>query len=182
MIGLMDALDLKQAIVGGHSMGGAIAQMMAINYPERIAGLILISTGARLRVHPDILSHVLSDPSPVYEQLRAWMWAGPTPEQALRRWQARMAAHEPGVMRGDYVACNAFDVMDRVSEIAAPTLILVGTADRMTPPKFSAYLAGHIPGAQLVTVEGGGHMVVLEQPLVVARAIAGWLAGVDFGV
>ena len=182
VIGLMDALDLKRAIVGGHSMGGAVAQMMAINCPERVAGLILISTGARLRVHPDILSSVLSDPASVYERLRAWMWAGPTSEQARRRWQARMAATEPGVVHGDYVACNAFDVMDRVSAIAAPALILVGTADRMTPPKFSAYLAAHIPGAQLVTVEGGGHLVMLEQPLVVAQAIAGWLTGVDFGV
>src|SRR5262249_60897529 len=53
--GFLDALRLPRVVIGGHSMGGAIAQQLALSYPERVAGLILIGTGARLRVLPRLL-------------------------------------------------------------------------------------------------------------------------------
>jgi pimeloyl-ACP methyl ester carboxylesterase len=180
LIALLDALQIRRAIVGGHSMGGAIAQTMAINYPERVAGLILIGTGARLHVHPDILNNVRNNPAQVYELLINWMWAAHVPEQVLRLGRKRMAANDPHTVYGDYVACHAFDVMPQLRRIAAPTLVVGGTADQMTPLQYSTDLAEQIPHAELVTVEGGGHMMMLEQPLVVAQAVAGWLERVEF--
>ncbi len=176
----LDALGIRRAIIGGHSMGGAIAQMLALDSPRRVAGLILLGTGARLRVHPDILNHVLDDPPGVYDLLLKWMWAEGTPESTLRLGRQQMAANDPQTVHGDFIACNTFDVMGRVGEIAAPTLVIGGTADRMTPLKYSEYLADHIPAAEMVTVEGGGHMMALEQPQVVAQAVSSWLARTDF--
>jgi pimeloyl-ACP methyl ester carboxylesterase len=66
--------------------------------------------------------------------------------------------------------------MDRVGQIAAPTLALGGTADQMTPPKYAAFLAEKIPGARLVMIEGAGHLVMLEQPELVARHVEQFLA------
>jgi pimeloyl-ACP methyl ester carboxylesterase len=76
------------------------------------------------------------------------------------------------VLHGDYTACDAFDVMERLEEVRCPTLALCGTADRLTPPKYSVYLRDHIPGAELVLVDAAGHMVMLEKPEVVARAVS----------
>lgn len=176
----LDTLGIRRAIIGGHSMGGAIAQMLALDSPSRVAGLILLGTGARLRVHPDVLGRILVDPAGVYDLLIKWMWAEGTPESFLRRGRQQMAANDPQTVYGNLAACNAFDVMDRLGEIAAPTLVIGGTADRMTPLKYSEYLADHIPAAEMVTVEGGGHMMALEQPQVVAQAVSSWLTRTDF--
>jgi pimeloyl-ACP methyl ester carboxylesterase len=67
-----------------------------------------------------------------------------------------MAEADPQVAANDYTACNAFDVMERLGQIAAPTLVIGGTADQMTPFKYAAHLAEKIPGARLVMIEGQG--------------------------
>lgn len=180
MIALLDTLGIARAIVGGHSMGGAVAQTLALEAPARVAGLILIGTGARLRVHPDILNGLSVNPDPVYDLLVAWHWAENTPQHLLDRSRQQLAATDLEVLHGDYVACDAFDVMAEVGRITAPTLVIGGTADRMTPLKYSAYLADQIPGAELVSVPGGGHMMALEQPQVVAGAVRAWLEKQDW--
>jgi pimeloyl-ACP methyl ester carboxylesterase len=79
-------------------------------------------------------------------------------------------------MLGDFRACDAFDVRERLGDISVPTLVIGGKDDRLTPPKFSEYLREHIPNARLLLVEEAGHMVMLEQPAVVTEAIADFLA------
>lgn len=180
IVGLLDALNLPRAIIAGHSMGGAIAQTLAINYPERVAGLVLVGTGARLQVHPDILSRVREHPEEVFHRLMAWAWADGVPEQVLRLGRKRMMDNDPQTVYGDYLACNGFDVMDQLGLVRAPALVVGGTADQMTPLKYSQYLVEHIARAELAVVEGGGHMMMLEQPQTVAQAVAGWLERTGF--
>ena len=76
------------------------------------------------------------------------------------------------VTRGDFEACDAFDVRERLGEVRAPALAIVGEHDLMTPPKRVAQLAEGIPGAELVTVPGAGHLPMVEQPRAVTRALA----------
>ncbi len=80
----------------------------------------------------------------------------------------------------DYAACNVFDVTDRLGGIAAPALVVCGDHDQMTPLKYSEYLAANIPGAELVIVEGAGHMLPSEFPGALADILGGWL-GRTFG-
>jgi pimeloyl-ACP methyl ester carboxylesterase len=176
MIALLDALKIARAIVAGHSMGGAIALTMALTYPDRVAGLILVGTGAKLSVHPDILSHALTESDKAIALISEWEWAEGTDEQLRRLGRKRLTETRPEVLHGDYQACNAFDVRQQLGRIRAPTLIVGGTADRMTAFKFSAYLQEHIPGSQLAAIEGGGHKMMLEQPLAVASAVQQWLS------
>jgi pimeloyl-ACP methyl ester carboxylesterase len=82
----------------------------------------------------------------------------------------------PEVLHGDYTACDAFDVMECLGEVRCPTLVIGGTADRLTPPKYSVYLRDHIPGAELVLVDAAGHMVMLEKPEIVNKAISTFIA------
>ena len=90
--------------------------------------------------------------------------------------RVQMAQVNPQITANDYAACNAFDVMDRVGQIAAPTLVIGGTVDQMTPPKYAAFLAEKIPGARLAMIKGAGHMVMLEQPELVARHVEEFLS------
>jgi pimeloyl-ACP methyl ester carboxylesterase len=176
VVALLDALEIPKAIIAGHSMGGAIAQTIAVNHSERVAGLILVGTGAKLGVHPHILDRVLTEPEAVFELLKDWIW-GPATENSMREtgYAMLLLAATPQVIHGDYTACNNFDNRQRIPEITCPTLVISGTEDKMTPLKFGAYLQENIAGAKLVTVEGGGHMMALEQPQFVADAIRDWL-------
>jgi pimeloyl-ACP methyl ester carboxylesterase len=168
----LDTLGLEKAILVGHSMGGATALDFTLRYPERMAGLVLVGSGARLRVAPAILDGIRRDFQAAVRLICDYAFALDTPEQLKREGRRQMGQTHPDVLYGDFAACDVFDVMDRLGEICCPTLAICGTADRLTPPKYSTYLRDHIPDAQLVLIEGAGHMVMLEQPEAVSRAIA----------
>ncbi len=153
-------------------MGGAIALELALRYPEKLAGLVLVGSGARLRVAPAILNGIRQDFQAAVQLLCDWAFAPEAPAQLKRLGRRQMEQTHPDVLYGDFAACDAFDVMDRLGEVRCPTLAICGTADRLTPPKYSTYLRDHIPAAQLVLIENAGHMVMLEQPEAVSRAIA----------
>lgn len=172
---LMEALDIPRAVIAGHSMGGGIALTMAVHMPERVAGLVLVATGARLAVNPKILNTVLEDPKAVVEMIMRWAWARDVDEQVRRLGRKQLLATPPEVMHGDYLACDHFDVKDHLSQIEAPTLIISGTADKMTPPELSEILADNIARSILERIEGAGHMIPLERPQVVADQVARWL-------
>jgi pimeloyl-ACP methyl ester carboxylesterase len=182
LLAFLDALGLEKAIVVGHSMGGGIALDFVLHYPDRLAGLILVGSGARLRVAPAILTGILSD-SEVETAFEAtvdlvcdYAFGPSATEQLKRLGRQRLLKTPPQVLHGDYSACDAFDVMERLGEIRCPTLVIGGTADRLTPPKYVVYLRDHIPDAELVLVDGAGHMVMLEKPEVVAKAISRFIA------
>jgi pimeloyl-ACP methyl ester carboxylesterase len=126
-------------------------------------------------VAPTILDGIQRDFQAAVRLICDYAFALDAPEQLKRFGQHQMGQTHPDVLYGDFAACDAFDVMDRLSEIRCPTLAICGTADRLTPPKYSTYLCDHIPDAQLVLIEGAGHMVMLEQPEAVSRAIADFL-------
>lgn len=177
LIGFLDATQTDRAVLAGHSMGGAISQMTALTHPDRVAGLVLVGTGARLRVAPAILDGVLSDFEQAVNLITHWAWSDDAPEELTQLGHKTLIETSPKVVHGDFVACDQFDIMGRLNEIRTPTLVVAGTADRLTPHKFGAYLAEHIPDARLVSVEGGGHMMALEQPSVVAKAVTEFVEG-----
>ena len=82
--------------------------------------------------------------------------------------QALVCRH---VLQGDFLACNAFDVVGQLEQIDLPTLIICGAEDKMTPIKFSELLDAGIANSQLHIVDNAGHMVMLEQPDIVAELL-----------
>ena len=168
-------VGLKQAALAGHSMGGAIAQTLALRRPPWLASIVLVGTGAQLRVDPLLLEALQKDFEAAVDTLCQWAY-GPTQNESMRHQCRRLLLRtDVAVMRGDYAACNAFDVRDRVGEITLPTLIITGSADQMTPPGCGEYLRDRIAGAQLVEIKDGGHMVAVEKPAEVAQAVARFL-------
>lgn len=178
----------ERPVLAGHSLGGAIVLQYALDYPEDVAGLVLIGTGAKLRVAPHVLQAIekgIDSPELwlrefVESQLRAVIdvvfetvarEAGV--EKSLRvQILSDMAKVGAWVQLNDFVCCDRFNVMDRLHEIKTPTLILAGSIDMLTPPKYGAYLAEHIEGAKMVVIEGGTHLFFAEKPEQTNRAIS----------
>ncbi len=172
LVAFLDAAGLDQIVLAGHSMGGAIALQAALQHPGRVAGLVLIATGARLRVAPGLLDAIRQDLTAAIGLMGDWAYGPEALPEMVRLGQRQLAAAGPEILYGDFQACDGFNVLDRLGEISAPTLILCGTLDRMTPTKYSTYLRDNIRGASLVLVEGAGHMLMIENPGAVAGALA----------
>ena len=171
VVNFLNALGLEHAVIAGHSMGGAIAMTMALNHPQSVAGLVLVGTGARLRVLPAILEGTLSDFEKTIELICGYAYSSHAPKELVRQGQQQMLQVAPQIVHDDFAACNAFDVMERLAQIRCPTLAICGTEDTLTPPKYSHHLADKIIGAKLELINGAGHMVMIEKPDLVAQCI-----------
>lgn len=167
VVAALDALGLNQVVLAGHSMGGAIALWTALTAPERIAELILVGTGARLPIMPVLFKYLEQEPARAANVIVEHAYGRNTAPALRAAGEESFRQVDPQVFRGDLLACNAFNVMERLDEIRCPTLILCGAEDRITPPKFSRYLHVQIHGSTLVLMPNAGHMVQIEQPDVV---------------
>ena len=174
----LGVLQIPQAVFAGHSMGGAICQYLGLYHPEIVAGLALIGTGARLRVLPEILENSGSTItySMAVDQIIRYSFGPSIDQRIIELSKERLSEVRPTVLHGDYLACDNFDLMEEIHNIQAPTIVITGTEDLMTPPRYAQYLANKIPGASLVLVPEAGHMIGLEKPNDVAMTLLNFLA------
>jgi len=173
------SLRLRSVVLVGISMGSAIALTLAMKYPKTVSGLVLLGSGAKLRVAPKILES-LGSPNmfvSAVDMINENCFGEKAPQRLKELSRQIMMEMRPAVLLGDFLACDQFDASDRLQEIRLPTWIVCGAEDKMTPPKYSEFLKGSIAGAHLEVVNGAGHMVMAEQPAVVAELL---LQFVDF--
>ncbi|GAB4336901.1 MAG: alpha/beta hydrolase [Candidatus Abyssubacteria bacterium] len=163
IIELIHSLDLQDVIVGGHSMGGAIALDIALRNIKPVKGLLLVGTGARLRVLPAIFTLVREDWKLALQGMTAFMFGPDAPPQLLEEEKHIMENISAEVVLKDFTACDSFDIISDLDSITLPTLIACGKEDRLTPPKYSEFLHDKIEGSQLVLIEQCGHMAMLEK-------------------
>jgi len=167
------------AVVCGHSMGSAIALTLALDFPEEVRGLILIGAGAKLGVDPAIVEGLKTQPMKTIEQIITPMSYFRMDLGMGREARAALSFSNLPVFLNDYVACDGFDVRSRLPEISVRTLLVCGENDKMTPPKWSAYLEDNMSSAKLVVVKEAGHMVPLEKPEACAGLIQKFLTGLS---
>ncbi len=164
-----------RAVAVGNSLGGAVALRWALDFPEQVAGLVLIGSGARLRVSPKIFE-MLDQHWPACISTLADLALSPGASPALRErvrgWHELVGVEST---RRDYLACDKFDVMPELGTLRAPTLIVVGSEDQLTPPKYSTYLHDRIAGSALTIIDGAGHIAMAERPAEVNAAIGKFL-------
>lgn len=173
---LLEALGIDRAVLVGHSMGGGIAQSFALAYPSRLAAMVLVGTGARLRVHPEIFAAIRCGGLAEAGQLISrWAYSRSAMPATVAQGAEAFSRNRASVLEGDFLACDAFDVMPEIPAIRVPTLVLCGKDDRLTPMKYARFLRQRIPGAVLASVPEAGHMVMLEKPAEFNRRLAEFL-------
>lgn len=189
-VGLLDALEIERADVFGVSMGGMIAQEMAVRHPERIGRLILGATSpggeASVCAPPEVQAYL--EPRLDLTLHEALWWSAPAgypqefidahPDIVERKIQANMA-HPSSLeaYRAQLAAYRAFDIGDRLAEIRAPTLVMAGSSDILIPPENGLILAEKIPGAELRIIEGAGHLFWISHPEETYSEVVGFLGG-----
>lgn len=180
----MDALGIGRAHVCGLSLGGVVAIAMTAAAPERCASVVIADSFA---VHPDgqgiyDRSVAASNSMSMRElaEARAGMLLGSGASDALREEViATMGKIDPAAYRLGAAAVWLADQQDRAAGIAAPTLILVGTEDSITPPALSDELGRLVVGSRVVVIEAAGHLANAEQPLAFNAAIDRFLEEVE---
>lgn len=172
---VLDQLAGERAHVVGFSMGGRVAQAFALRPPDRLASLVLVATGPG-RGHevarPQAATHALltADRDALLGYFLTPDYLAAHPEAA-----ARVLPDVPrATTRAHFAASRAHGVWDQLPQISAPTLVLHGADDELTPPGSARLLAERIPGARLAVVPGR-HGVLPESPEAL-RLLQGWLA------
>jgi len=153
---------LPEPVLVGHSMGGAIAIEYALRY-STILGLVLVGTGARLRVRPEFLSELKENYQEASKMVASWSVSPGCDPVIVERIAKDLLKVKPEVTLGDFMACNNFDRMKDVDTITMRTLIICGADDKMTPVRYSQYLHEKIKGSKLVVIPNAGHAVMLER-------------------
>jgi aminoacrylate hydrolase len=176
----MNEAEMPQAILIGHSAGGAVAMMMALQRPDRVLGLVLVATGARLDVSPGALDaarrRAEDHPDvPIGPSQLETAMASSAPPQGGRRLAELTMRAPPRALYADLLANHRFDAVNRVQAITAPTLVIGCSDDRLVPVPLTKALAASIPGAQLVILHECGHYPHVEQEAVFNFALVKFL-------
>jgi len=179
LAGLVGDIEAPQPIPCGLSLGGAIAQQLMLDTPEIFKAGILISTGSRLRVAPEIFDAIEKDVNGYLNMMAKLAVSKATDPERVKRFREDTASCRPEVLLADFRACDRFDVMERITSIAAPVLVVTAEDDQVTPPKYGDFLEDALPNASRTHIQNAGHIVPLEQPEQVNRAIMEFIEGID---
>jgi pimeloyl-ACP methyl ester carboxylesterase len=171
-----ELLSLRPFVFVGHSMGGAIALDLALHYPEKLCGLVLVATGARLRVAPQTLENLKKAmEGKIRLPFDRSAYSPHTSDEMVRMIERQRASTDVRVRYFNMKACDAFDVMDKINQIRIPALVLCGKDDVVTPVKYAEYLQKQIPHAQLVLIDKAGHWLPAEQFEPMVQALESFL-------
>jgi non-heme chloroperoxidase len=193
---VLETLDLHDAVLVGHSMGGIAVQSLALDHPsvvaERVRGIVLLSTlprvafgsrATRIKQRIERITDRVPDTTWLWQRrdfglvlARLGFGSDPKPShvelvrQMMLECPARTRLEAPRALIG-------IDFVDRLPDVLVPTLVICGTRDLITPDLHSRLLARRIPGARLELVEGGGHMLMLERADEIERLIIDFAHG-----
>ncbi len=186
-VGLMDALGIGRAHVLGHSLGGMIAQSIALDHPDRVDRLVLASTscGGLQCIQPEkSIAELFTERTGTPEEYACRYVSALFPkwwydehreyvDRLTRSYLEQMDDRKETA--GQFMAAAAFDSCRRLGEIRSPTLILTGTEDEVVPPRNSWIMPGRMNGAKLVEFPGAGHGFISQEPHKSARVILDFL-------
>lgn len=162
---LIKNFHYESVILCGHSLGGAIIQQYYFTFPKNVSGLILCDTGGKLKVAPFILDSLRNNYSKFLEDLPAGAFYRSTPKELIELYVEETSRIGAEVTYTDFKICDNFDVLNKLSIIDVPCLIVVGKQDKLTPVKYSEYFQDKIKNSELQIINKAGHMVMVEKPV-----------------
>jgi pimeloyl-ACP methyl ester carboxylesterase len=180
VLAALDAVGVANAALVGHSMGALIALEAAAAAPDRVRALALLGVAERMPVHPDLQAAADAEERLAPELVSSWghgrsghFGGNPAPGLWMMGSALSLLERAPaGALAADLAACNAYDgALAAAAHIRCPTLLLLGAADRMTPPAKAAPLAAAITSARTVILPDAGHMLMTEGPDAVIDAL-----------
>lgn len=191
-IALMEAVGIKKAHILGYSMGGMIAQEMALSYPEKVKGLILVATDCgislRVRAKPEFsrlfTEMVRLGTNEAKQAAAACLFAKQTFEtrpEIIQRY-AEVSLRYPAsqqILSRQWAAITQHEACDRLPDITSPTLAITGSEDALIPPENAKVMADRIPVAQMISIDVGGHLFLIEQPEAFNEAVINFLDGLS---
>jgi 3-oxoadipate enol-lactonase len=183
-LAVLDAAGVDKAHVVGISMGGLMAQEIALTHPERLRSLCLTATHpgiAHAVIDPEAMAMLLKrgemTPAEAAEASVPFNYApGTSRERIEEDWAVRfpLAATNEGYL-AQATGTSQWDGYDRIPSITTPTLVLHGELDRLVPPANGKTLAQRIPGAELAMVPDANHVLMTDQPEQVTKILLDWL-------
>jgi 3-oxoadipate enol-lactonase len=188
LVGLLDNLEIKEAVVCGLSVGGLIAQRFALSHPERVRALVLCDTAMRIGSVASWEERIAT-----VRQSGLTSWVNPSMERwfspAFReRHNAEVCGYANMLLRmsvqgyiGTCYALRDADLTALASTISKPTLVLCGDQDIATPPALGQELARAIPGARFSLIRDAAHLSCVEQPEALARQMIQFFREVNIG-
>ncbi|MEN3794683.1 3-oxoadipate enol-lactonase [Fulvimarina sp. MAC3] len=181
---LLDHIGWQTTSIVGLSIGGLIAQHLAVHTPARLEGLILMDTAAKIGEadawNDRIAAIEKGGVAAIADQVAVRWFSEGYSDREPQRFTAWRRMLTSTTSEGYRAACEALrdaDYTNVISQISAPTLAIVGDGDAPTPLALVKTTAERIPGATFRTIEGTGHLPCLERPVEVASAIAGHING-----
>lgn len=186
VVALLDALEIREAVICGVSVGGVIAQAVALNHPDRVRGLVLADTGARIgsaEAWQQRIDKVRADgvDSLVQMTMERWFAAGfrERCEADVRGYSLMLRQTSVDGYVGTCAALRDADFRQAVGQIKKSTLVLCGAQDIATPPELGREVAGLIPGAQFSLIDNAAHLPCVEQPDAVVERMMQFFREVD---
>jgi len=171
----IDELNPPNPILVGLSIGGGIVIQMLLNRQEKYKAGILVNTGARLRVSPDIINTVQTDYPGFLASFGSIATSSKTDPALYQPLMDASASCPPEIALGDFQACDRFDVMDQLGKLSIPILILTADEDRLTPAKYAQFMADKIESSKIAMITDAGHLSPMEQSEQVNTAITNFL-------
>ena len=182
-LSLVERLGGGKALLVGHSMGSLAALEAAALEPDRAAGLGLVGTAAAMPVHPTLLAAAAANDPAAIAMVSLWglgpaatLGGSETPGLWMLGGAERLLKNAaPGVLGVDLAACNAYrGGLAAAAKVAAPTLLVLGERDLMTPRAAGEALGRAIAGSRAVVVPGAGHLLPAERPEALLAALRGF--------
>ena len=177
---VLDAAGVAGAALVGHSMGALVALEAAAAMPARVRSLALLGVAERMPVHPELQAAADGGERLAPELVASWghgrsghLGGNPAPGLWMMGGALTLLERAPaGVLAADLAACNAYDQASAAAaHVVCPTLLLLGAADRMTPPAKAKPLGAAIASSRTVVLPDAGHMLMTERPDAVIDAL-----------
>lgn len=186
VVAVLDEVGIERAVWCGLSVGGMVALRAALTCPERVEGLILMDTDAgaehlyrKLRNSAMGLGARFLGIGPFLPSIARLMFGATTRRQnpaLVREWKGEFSrVHLPSILLSLKALMQRDSVLDRLSQIGVPALVLVGEEDRSLPPVLSRQIHDALLDSELVQIPAAGHLSALEQPAAVNKAVLDFL-------
>ena len=182
---VIEGLGVKDVTLIGHSMGALASLETAVRHADKVNRLLLLGIAAVMPVHQALLKAALEDQPLAADLITSWghgpighLGGNRAPGGWLMGHARKLLSHAPeGVLHQDLAACDAYDNgKTAANKVSCPTLIITGDHDRMTPKREGDKLAAMVEGALLSTIQGAGHMMMVEKPDATLDVMIDWMA------